>query len=203
MTDRGVFHVLLVCTANRCRSPIAAALLRQRLPARSGIEISSAGLLPGGGAVPPEGLARLRRFGIDLSGHVSRQVTPADTDAADLVLAMTRGHLRQLIEQDDELWPRCFTIKDFVRRGENVRQAGTVVTAPALVQAVAKDRGSAGITGESAEDDVIDPMGRSTRVWTAVVRELAELAEQLAVLLAPPPAPGFGPAPALQEQRRQ
>jgi protein-tyrosine-phosphatase len=190
MDKDGVSRVLFVCTANRCRSPIAEALLRQRLPSRTRVEVMSAGLLPGGGRVPQDGLQRIRRFGIDLSGHVSRQVTPADVEAADLVLTMTRVQVRYFLERGEDNLAKCFTFKDFVRRGEVLHGLRSL---PELSRAVADGRGMSGIAGNSADDDVMDPMGRSGRVWTSVVRDLADLADRLALVLAPLRAPR--PAP--------
>src|SRR3989442_14371349 len=85
--------ILLVCTGNICRSPLAAALLERALKERGfeAIEVSSAGAGGGGGAPGFEGayLVGVGR-GVDLSGHPARLLTREMVDAADLILPMAR-----------------------------------------------------------------------------------------------------------------
>src|SRR5690348_647746 len=94
-------RVLLVCTGNICRSPLAEALLRRALEERDlkGVEVSSAGTGAWDGAPASEGayLVGLEQ-GIDLSGHRARLLTPAMVDEADLILAMSRSHLARVRE---------------------------------------------------------------------------------------------------------
>ena len=45
------------------------------------------------------------------------------TDGADLVLTMTREHLRHVVAMDPSAWPRTFTLKEFVRRAQSVAPA--------------------------------------------------------------------------------
>ena len=64
--------------------------------------------------------------GLDVAGHLSRQVTADDLARASLVLAMAREHLRQAVVIAPDAWPRAFTIRELVRRGAQVgrRTAG-------------------------------------------------------------------------------
>src|SRR3954463_2986971 len=114
--------ILFLCTANQCRSPMAEAMLRRRLEAR-GIDahVHSAGLLEGGLPMTDETLQVLTRRGIDGAVHQSRQLTPALVRAADLVIAMTRRHLAEAALMSHGTWAhRVFTLKELVRRGEDV-----------------------------------------------------------------------------------
>lgn len=94
--------VLFVCTGNICRSPTAEALFRH-LAGEAGlgsrIVADSCGL--GGWHVgnPPDrrAIEALRRRGIDMSGLRARQFAPDDFTRFDLLLAMDRGHLREMI----------------------------------------------------------------------------------------------------------
>jgi protein-tyrosine phosphatase len=89
-------RILTVCMGNICRSPMAAALLADRLR-RRGLEpvVASAGLRAFEGR-PAEPLAQalMRERGLDLSGHRARQLTPELVAPFELVLVMEERHER-------------------------------------------------------------------------------------------------------------
>src|SRR2546430_12784605 len=84
-------RILLVCTGNICRSPLASALLERALLERGieGIAVGSAGTGAWDGAPVSEGayLVGLER-GLDLSGHRARLLPREPVDGADLILTM-------------------------------------------------------------------------------------------------------------------
>ena len=89
-------HILVVCTGNICRSPVAAAMLSRALPT---LEVASAGL----GAlvdhgVEPTALALAEADGLDVTHHRARQLTPEMVRRADLILVMSEGQ-RQAVGQ--------------------------------------------------------------------------------------------------------
>ncbi len=88
-------RVLLVCTGNTCRSPLAAAALVQELGSdRDRVSVSSAGTAAADGQPPTaESIAVAARDGIDIRGHRSRRVSPGVAREADLVVVMERGHM--------------------------------------------------------------------------------------------------------------
>jgi len=89
-------RVLIVCTGNTCRSPLAAvALLDELGPDRERVEVSSAGTAAWEGQPASATTIELAALeGIDLKPHRSRRVTPALARGADLILVMEREHAR-------------------------------------------------------------------------------------------------------------
>lgn len=94
-------HILLVCTGNTCRSPLAEALLRTKLAERGvdGVEVSSAGTGAWDGAPASEGAYLVAlEHGLDLSAHRARLLNKDVAASADVILTMARHH-RARVEQ--------------------------------------------------------------------------------------------------------
>ena len=90
-------RMLVVCTANICRSPAAEAYLRRRSADRGvAVEVASAGFLYDGEPASETMAAAMAERGFDLSAHRSRISTCAMVDEADLVVTMERRHGREL-----------------------------------------------------------------------------------------------------------
>jgi protein-tyrosine phosphatase len=92
-------NILIVCTANICRSPVAEAILRDRLQKRGLAQwtISSAGTW----AEIERGAAHysirlMADQGYDLSEHCARMVDGELLEQADLVLCMESGHVEAI-----------------------------------------------------------------------------------------------------------
>jgi DivIVA domain-containing protein len=88
-------RVIIVCTWNRFRSPIAAEILK-RMAAELGCEelvVSSRGTKARlGHAAPSEVVKCAGRLGIDITGHRSKRLARADVILADLVVVMEKWH---------------------------------------------------------------------------------------------------------------
>ncbi|MCA9125359.1 MAG: hypothetical protein KDB11_34555, partial [Planctomycetales bacterium] len=88
--------VLVVCTGNTCRSPMAEAIVRDEVAKAGGVSVrvisAGAAAVPGGPATP-EAVQAMKAQGLDLSAHRSRELTREMIAEADVILAMTRNHL--------------------------------------------------------------------------------------------------------------
>lgn len=117
--------LLLVCTANICRSPMAEAIFKARL-GHVFQTIKSAGLRadPRGAPVDARAAAALARHDYALGRKWRSQRVQADELAGyDLILAMEADHVAKLREQAaPEQQPRIRLLTDFVpeRAGEDV-----------------------------------------------------------------------------------
>ena len=91
-------NVLVVCTGNICRSPMAEAMLRAALKAKGArdVVVSSAGTsAPPGEAASEGGYLVGLEHGLDLSAHSARVLTRDLVSEADLILGMSQHHVRR------------------------------------------------------------------------------------------------------------
>lgn len=88
--------VLVVCTGNICRSPMAEAMLRDAVSKRGlkNVAVSSAGTSAATGEPASEGgyLVGLEK-GLDLSNHCARPLTKELVAESDLILCMSEHHV--------------------------------------------------------------------------------------------------------------
>jgi protein-tyrosine-phosphatase len=135
------YRVLVVCTANRGRSPMVAALLRAAfadLEGGGGVDVASAGLCAyeigkvGLGADDPV-VELLAAEGIDISTHRVRALDPEMYREADLVIAMEpwQRKVLQTAFRDE----KCVTLHDLARGDAD----GTVADTANLGSAALRD----------------------------------------------------------------
>ena len=122
-------RVLFLCTGNYFRSRFSQALFQQLIEinqATGGLQVDSAGLKvdPSSGNVgpmAPEAISALQNRGVTIdpaSLSAPKQVTEADLDAADVVVAVDEAAHRPMVQQQFPAWEdriRFWTVKD---RGE-------------------------------------------------------------------------------------
>lgn len=112
-------HILLVCTANICRSPVAEAILRDRLQ-KAGLTdwiVSSVGTW----ALVPRGASRfsyelLAEQGLDIGRHRATMVEARHLETADLVLCMESGHVEALQIEFPQYASKIYLLSQMVGR---------------------------------------------------------------------------------------
>jgi protein-tyrosine phosphatase len=112
-------RILFVCMGNICRSPTAEGVMR-RLVSQAGladrVEIESAGIGGWHAGEPPDerATAAAGRRGITLSG-AAQQVTPDDFRRFDLLIALDRANVRDLlaIAPDDDAAEKVRLLREF------------------------------------------------------------------------------------------
>jgi protein-tyrosine phosphatase len=178
--------VLMLCTANVCRSVMAGALLSAQLAARGvPATVSSAGMLADDQPPPVEVLAVMTVRGCDVTRHRSRRVVREDLARADLVLGMAREHVRHAAVLLPDVWPRAFTLRELVSRGW---EAGARVPGEQVgewLTRVASGRSRRDLLGGGTAHDVTDPVGGPLRGYEATADLLDRLTGDLAALCWP------------------
>ena len=176
--------ILLVCTANQCRSPMAEGLLRRLLaPAGIGAQVGSAGLLPGGARATPDAVATMAARGVDISDHVSRTLSPDMVGTTPLVLGMARRHVREACVLYGAPIERTFTLKELVRRGEQAGGREADEPMATWLGRVGAGRRSRDLVADDPADDIADPVGRPRAEYEDTADELEDLLERFVGLL--------------------
>jgi low molecular weight protein-tyrosine phosphatase len=194
--------ILVVCTGNVCRSPIAEAFLRSALRARFGDRapsVASAGTSGWEGSrAEPGSVAAAAERGLDVSGHRARRLRNDDVDGATLVVTMATEHRDDIADLHPRVADRTFTLKELVRllEGPPASEPGPASLGAADPETLLRDRVAeahelrrAGFGGNPHDEDVVDPLGMPAETYRAVAAELQEWCERLAAAL-------FGLAPA-------
>lgn len=91
-----MIKILMVCTGNICRSPMAEVLLKHIWPESSeeSLEVNSAGTHAlYGHEATPEAIQAMNEYGIDLTRHRARLLTNRMLREANLILVMEQFHI--------------------------------------------------------------------------------------------------------------
>lgn len=110
-------RILMVCTGNTCRSPMAAALLQENIR-RAGAEglvtVASAGLMAAAGEpMSAQAQAVLRQKGLSAQEHQAALLTRTDLASYDLILTMTMQHKRVLLSAPEAREERIYTLCEY------------------------------------------------------------------------------------------
>ena len=117
--------ILFVCSANMCRSPMAQVLF-ERLLRQHGIqdewEVGSAATWGFDGSRATEGaIQAMKRKGLDLSMHRSRNITRELVRDNDLILTMERNHKEALRIEVPEYAAKIMLLSEIVSQNYEIR----------------------------------------------------------------------------------
>jgi protein-tyrosine phosphatase len=193
-----VFAVLLVCTGNICRTPMAEGFLRERssLLPDGGLRVSSAGTWATHGNSPTgEAVIAAAERGADIRALQSTPVTPELVERADLVLTMTEEQRDEVLEQAPGVRGKTFTLKELVTLLRELGPPPVDAGREGLLARVeAADRLRRALDAPAVPDaDVSDPLGLAVDAYRAVAWEIDGLVDALVEGL-------YGPVPRAPRQ---
>ena len=181
-------HLLVVCTANICRSPMAATMLRADLAARGRrIDVRSAGFRRGGEEIDRGAAKALRRRGLDAGDHRSTMIDRELIDGAFVILTMTARHVLHVLEMDSSAAQRTFMLREFVDLAEAAGGLDPDRPIAEVTAALDAARDRSVMTAVESPFDVQDPHGRRRRIYERVANILETDVGRLADLLAASP----------------
>ncbi|SDL17288.1 ribose 5-phosphate isomerase B [Halarsenatibacter silvermanii] len=114
-------QIILVCTGNTCRSPMAVELLRKKFADDSDYSFSSAGLTAiRGGRMDERAKMALKKTGIEPDEHSSRPLDKDLVKRSDLILTMTASQAREIKERYPQKEEYVFSLGEFTEDGRDV-----------------------------------------------------------------------------------
>ena len=111
-------NIVIVCTGNTCRSPMAEAILKDALIKRGEqideFNITSAGISTINGLdASRHSISALKEINIDLKNHKSKLLTLDLVEKSDLILTMTKCHKDAILNSLPQFSSKIFTLKEF------------------------------------------------------------------------------------------
>ena len=185
-------NILVVCTGNICRSPLAEKLLQSRLTAAGipAIIISAGTRAMVDHPMTDEAAFLATRYGAEPSLHAAQQLTPDRIAAADLVLTATREHRGEVVSLHPRANRYAYTLNQFARLVEANPPAvefSVVETTPTIntyLAEISTTKGLALPPLEPSDDDIEDPYRRSAEVYDRVGMVIDESVTTITTALA-------------------
>ncbi|TFC83017.1 low molecular weight phosphatase family protein [Cryobacterium cheniae] len=175
-------NILVVCTGNICRSPLAEKLLQSRLTA-AGIPaiVTSAGTRAMvNHPMTDEAAFLATRYGAEPTLHAAQQLTADRIAAADIVLTATREHRGEVVSLHPRANRYAYTLNQFARLvTAKLSDVELPVVEPAetptinnFLAEISTTKGLALPPLDPNDDDIDDPYRRSAEVYDRVGVEI-------------------------------
>jgi protein-tyrosine phosphatase len=181
--DPTALRIVFMCTGNRFRSPLAAAIFADAAR-KHGVPVivESVGTFDSGSRPAfPETIEQATRLGFDISEHRARYARKVDLTAVDLLIGFERAHVAYAIVDAGVAAERAFTLPELVQLLEfedvPVRGADPASGARLAIEQAGARRVALGRTPGSPE--IIDPVTVPRRLQGQVADEIYDLVGRL------------------------
>lgn len=178
--------ILVVCTGNICRSPLAEGFLRRVLEERFGEaapDVASAGTIGWEGSPAViESVEAAAERNTDIRSHAARRLEPEQIIPASLIIGLTTEHRDAVGAMVPQAADRAFSLKEIARILDDLPPAPpTSSPIEALTNRVAQADAHrcAGFAGNPHDEDIVDPLGMPTETFRAVAWEIDTLCDDL------------------------
>ena len=120
-----MLRILFICHGNICRSPMAEYVMKKLVKdagREAAFEIASAATSREeiGNPVYPPAQRELAKHGISCRGHAARQMTPADYDYYDYLVAMEPYNIRNMLRITDDPEGKMRLLMSFAGSDEGI-----------------------------------------------------------------------------------
>jgi protein-tyrosine phosphatase len=185
------FRVLVVCTANQYRSPLAEHLLREAVRDLDPTwELSSAGVRAiDGQPLDPLVAGFLHDHAIATDGWTSRRLTPEIVRRADLILTAEESHRRAVVTLEPAALRRTFLLLQFARLAQalNLERAAGNTARPGdvdLIDQILRVRAHLQpVIGDA--DALKDPAGKPSRLLKRCGRQIEKAVASIRTAVLP------------------
>jgi low molecular weight protein-tyrosine phosphatase len=176
------FDVVVICSGNRFRSPIAEAVLRREADGLP-VTVRSFGTLDLPSSHPlPEALELAPGLGLDLMSHRSRPLADQDLSDADLVIGFESIHAATAVVGAGARRERTFLITELVDNLEGIAPQpadGLVERARRSVREADEARKASNRVAREIADPIGGPSSRYPKIADEVVRLTTRVSELL------------------------
>lgn len=175
--------ILFVCTGNTCRSPMAEGMLRKLAKQRGlTLEVQSAGVSAMDG-MPVSHHAQGILQDQDIQDNlVSKALSAALVDWADLILTLTQSHKQYAIRQFPHAADKMHTLKEYVeddpRVLEDLQELDSLYASLELARSLGRDVSESErerlmeLSQRMPSFDISDPFGGSRENYEATAAEI-------------------------------
>lgn len=185
MAPDGALSILSVCTRNRTRSVMMAALLGHHLADTGVAAVMTSAGTTAETLAPIHGVAeQLRRLGVTLPHHVGRQVDADAARDADLILTAEPHHVVWIAGRWPDVFNSTYTLPELVKYGESIGPRRGRPLAAWLAEVSTMRPAPKAYLEAQRVAALPDPTGAAEHVWVDIADRIDDACRRLATLIA-------------------
>lgn len=180
----GELSILSVCTRNRTRSVMMAALLQRHVRDAGGhASVASAGITAETLAPIPGVAEQLRRLGVTIPPYVGRQVNATIARSADLIVTADPHHVVWIAGRWPDVFERTYTLPELVTYGDQIGPRRGRSMADWLTEVSELRPAPKAYLEPHTVTGLPDPTGGPESVWIDIADRIDDACRRLARLI--------------------